>query len=188
MRRPCAVREIRVKISSRRRARAPEWPRPWSGTLPALIISGEVGLESADERSARAANRARLTGVLGTLLVLIGYAVPFRGPTHGFWQSLLLGPVGGGFHLPLNYRIFTPLRPLGVVAVLMYASLARGDRSVRLLSAGVMIGAGVAEGLFFISLLGAGLVNTLAIWIGALGSVVVLISGVNTWRTRDLHP
>jgi hypothetical protein len=97
----------------------------------------------------------------------------------------LLGPVGRGFHLALNYRIFTPLRALGVVAVLLYASLARGDRSMRLLSAGVMIGAGVAEGLFFVSLLGEGLVNNLAIWIGALGSVVVLISGVNAWRARD---
>ena len=144
-------------------------------------MDGEV------ERTAQGSSRVRRSGILGALLLLIGYALPLRGPGHGFWQSLLLGPVGGGFHVPFQYRIFTPLMPIGVLAMLLYASIASGDRSMDLLGAGVMIGAAVVEGLFFVGLLGEGLVGNLAIWIGLVGSVVVLITGISAWRDRKLQ-
>ena len=59
---------------------------------------------------------------------------------------------------------------------------------MNLLGAGVMIGVGVAESLFFITLLGEALVLSLAIWIGLLGAVVALIGGFAAWRGRDIQP
>jgi len=132
--------------------------------------------------------RAKRLGIIGAVLLLLAYALPEHGSFHGVWISLLLGPIGGGFTLPLQQRIFIPLRPLGVVAALLYVSIARGDRSMNLLGAGVMIGLGVVESLFFITLLGEALVKSLPIWIGLLGAVVVLIAGVTAWRGRDLQP
>jgi hypothetical protein len=113
--------------------------------------------------------------------------LPEHGSFHGVWISLLLGPIGGGFTVPLQYRIFIPLRPIGILAALLYVSIARGDRSRTLLAAGVMIGLGVAETLFFITLLGEALVTSLTIWIGLLGAVVVLIAGITAWRERELN-
>jgi len=144
-------------------------------------------VDSEIERSAQTSSRARRTGILGAVLLLIGYALPLHGSVRGVWESLLLGPVGGGLHIPLHSRIFTPLWPVGVVGVLLFASIARGDPSMNILGAGVMIGAGVAEGLFFTRLLGDGLITNLAVWIGFLGSVVVLVTGVNVWRERSLQ-
>ena len=130
---------------------------------------------------------ARQLGIIGAVLLLVAYALPEHGSFHGVWISLLLGPIGGGFTVPLQYRIFIPLRPIGILAALLYVSIARGDRSKTLLAAGVMIGLGVAETLFFITLLGEALVTSLTIWIGLLGAVVVLIAGITAWRERELN-
>jgi len=127
-------------------------------------------------------------GIIAAVLLSLGYALPYHLPVHGVWFSLLLGPVGGGFTLPLQQRIFFPFQPIGVVAALLYVSIARRDRSMNLLGAGVMIGVGVAESLFFITLLGEALVLSLAIWIGLLGAVVALIGGFAAWRGRDIQP
>lgn len=137
---------------------------------------------ASETHSPRTLSRVRRLALIGAALLFAGYALPYQGPSHGFWSSLLLGPVGGGFHFPLQQRIFYPLRPVGVVALLLYVSLGRRDDEMNLFGAGAMVGVGVAEGLLFISLLGQALVRSLAIWMGLLGAVVVFVGGLTAMR------
>jgi len=127
--------------------------------------------------------RAKRLSVIGALVLFLGYVLPYR--TFGrTWVSLLLGPIGGGFHPSLQQLIFTPLEGIGILALLLIVSFAKVDDATRILGTGVRMGVGVVEGLYFLGLLGNGLVSNTAIWVGFIGAMLTLAAGLASWTAR----
>lgn len=120
--------------------------------------------------------RSRVLAGVG--LLFLGYALPYRGGTVP--MSLLLGPWGS--RLPSSRLFFTPLKPVGVVVLVLSVTLASKWRLRRPLAAGIIAGVGVEETLYFLGLIGNGLVHSVAIWFGLAGALTVLSAGVGAAR------
>jgi len=117
------------------------------------------------------------TTVLGALLLFLGYALPYRRSA-----SLLLGYHPTGFEATAREYVFTPLKPVGILILLLVCALMRGRRTTRLLAAGAVIAVGSVEVLYFTGLIGDGLINNFAMWFGLLGAGVTLASGISAYR------
>ena len=117
--------------------------------------------------------------IIGSVLLAVGYVVPFRSGG-GTWQSLALGLHGPGFPLGLD-TVGSLVRTIGTFALLLTAILIPMRRSMRALPIGVVIAGGALEGLFFLWLVSAAL-RSPAPWLGLFGSVVLLVSGRSAFR------
>ena len=134
----------------------------------------------------RVAALTRRLGIIGAALLFLGYALPIHGDFSGSYFSLLLGPIGQGYHPPLQQYVFTPLEPLALIAVVLFVSLAAADGDTRVLGSGLFIGVGISQTLFFVRLVGVGLALHVAPWMGLFGGLFILGAGWVTWRGREL--
>lgn len=140
--------------------------------------SGQANFHPDLKRRSHLPNPASSLAVVGAIILLVAYSFPIRGgEASGSSYSLLFGLSLSGHLGPLHVVVFTALRPLGILSLVLIMAMWRVKRSWRLFPAGALAALGLSESLNFVSLLGTSAALSATAWLGLLGSLVVFVGG-----------
>jgi len=147
---------------------------------PILLVSPlrEEASAPREGDSPRLSARAVALAVTGATTLLLAYVLPLRGSIGGQSYSILLGPRFPGQTTPLRLVVFSAIRPVGVLSLLVLSTFVPAGGSLRFFRAGVITTVGLVEGLYFIGLLGTGAFLSATAWVGLVGALVTLTGGV----------